>query len=324
MPGANDVIANYINVLTATQERIQSGVADIWHKDHAFLFFLRMMGGVKMYEGGRAIHVNRNTTKDPTVASRGEWDQVPLQDVEHLDRAEYLAKFITGAVTLNEFQMSENRGKEKVLSIIEERVRNFRLSMEDELNFDLMNSDGSNPLKVSGLKHAIPDDPTTGTFGGINRATDTDWRPQQVSGGAFSSQGIDDMYTLNTRVNTSSRIRRSSLILMTDVLYNAYAKTELGRVRYAGPLAEEAADAGIRVLDFLGIPVIWDDAAPDGNTYFMNFDNLFLKVNTDWNFKLARPIESDDVFAVSQKGAHMSQLCSDNPRYLGVITGQTA
>jgi len=324
MPAPVAAIANYNNVLTASMPNRRKTVADQWHQDHVVLMLFREMGGVDEYEGGSSIFENLNYARDTSIASRGEWDAVPLADIQHLRPAEFSAEHITGAATVNRFELAENRGAEKVLSLWDERVRNVVLTGEDELNRQICQGLGVGD-EIGGLPFIVADAPAAGVVGGINRATAPWWRNQvDAAVGSFAANGLAFLRNLNGLINTGSRSHRTTASITTQIAYDAYELTQSANVRYQGPLATKLADAGFDALNWKGQPVVWDSAVLAGHWYMVNFENLKLRPNSMFNFHLDDPVMNEAQFVISSKLAWMGQMTTNDPRRLGVGTGIVA
>lgn len=326
MPAAENTIPNLTNALTATLPHRQKEVHDQWHQDHVFLFFMREMGGFTTGDVEPSYQVPLNTIKDPTVSTRGVSAPVPLANVEHLRGAEFLPRVLDGAITLNEFELSGNKGPMKILDLFDERARNVRLSMEDEFNIQMLQATGSGD-DFNGLPLIVAADPTTGTVGGINRATAGNefWRNQSTTSvGSFAAGGLAALRTLRNNVNTGSMNRRSSLSVTTSLVFNAYELTQSANVRYQGPLSKKFGDGALRALEWYGEPVIWDDAVNAGTWYLLNFENLKFTAAPEFQFTFSDLQASEATFSISQKIALFGNLDTNNPRHLGQLSGITA
>ena len=324
MPASQAAIAAFNNVLTASHPQRQKDIHDMWHQDHVFLSFVRSMNGFKTKVVEPSIQVNLNTVKDPTVATRGIWDSVPLTDVEHLKGAEFTPKVLDGAATINRFEMTSG-GSEKILDLWDERVENLRLSMEDEFNLQALQASGAGN-DFGGLPLIVADDPTTGTVGGIDRsvAGNAYWRNKSVaSTGAFSSAGLTDLRNLRNQVNTGSIRKATKLNVTTSAIFNEYEDSQATNVRYAGPLSDMVGDAALQALMFYNEPVIWDDAVLAGKWYMLNFENYCFYAASEFQFTLDPPIASEGQYSTSAKIATYGNWVTNNPRRLGVVYGIT-
>ena len=326
MPAAETTVANIRNTLVATLPHRQKQLHDEWHKDHVFLFFMREMGGFNTGEVDPSIQIPLNVVEDPTVSTRGISAPVPLQDVQHLRAAEFLGRVQSGAATLNEFELSGNKGQMKILDLFDAREHNLMLTMKDVFNKQMLQATGSGD-DFNGLPLIVSDTPTTGTVGGINRATAGNeyWRNQSITAvGSFAANGLANLRSLRNLVNTGSINHRTSFNITTSDVYNAYELTQSSNVRYQGPLSAKMGDAGLASMEWNGQPVAWDDAVLSGHWYMLNFENLGFVAAPEFQFTYSDLQASEATFSISQKIALFGQLTTNNPRYLGVMSGITA
>lgn len=326
MPAAEAAITAATNVLTNTLPNRQKQVMDQWDNQHVGLFFLNRMGGIKSYDGGASIQFPIATDRSSTVATRGVNASVPLTKKETKRLAEFVATTLTDAIVLNFFEMDENAGVAKIIDAWDEEQRLVLKSVQDEFNIQMLAASGVGD-DFDGLPVAVSATPTTGTYGGIDRALAANafWRNGlEAAVGSFAAGGLAALRALNVTVNKGSTQHLTSFNITTGLVYNAFEATQEPNVRYRGPLGDEAADAGFRVLEWKGMPVAYDNEVPTGNWYMINFDNFFYKRSPSWHFTFAKVIESEGQFQQSQKIANFGQFASNRPNNLGVATGITA
>ena len=87
------------------------------------------------------------------------------------------------AVTISGLEMLQNSGKEAFIDLLEGRVKVAEGQLRNRMDYDLYQDGTGNASKnITGLALAIPDDPTTGTYGGISRGSFNFWRSQYYRG----------------------------------------------------------------------------------------------------------------------------------------------
>jgi hypothetical protein len=326
MPGAQAAIANMNNVLTATQANRQKKVWDQWDDQHVFLFFLNRMGGMQSYDGGPSIQIPLGTAKSTTVGTRGVNDPVPLTKKERMRPAEFVSTVLSDASVLNFFEMGENVGPGKIIDLWDFEQAQTLKSMQDEFNRQALqgvgagNDFGGLPLIVSGT-------PTTGTVGGINRATAANafWRNQvQASVGSFATNGLAFLRSMRNLTNKGSLSHLTTLNITTSTVFNAYELTQSATVRYQRPLGQKAADAGFQVLQWMDQAVAYDEAVNAGLWYMINFENFGFRYLPGFKFTNQDIIKSEAQFSQSQKIATFGNFVTTRPNNLGVGTDITA
>lgn len=140
---------------------------------------------------------------------------------------------------------------------------------------------GANGKEISGgIQAMVPVDPTTGTYGGINRATAGNefWRSQELAATA-GAVSLDDMQTADNMVSVVGG-RTSAMVTSFGVQRKIYNLLQ-AQVQFVEPMKLEA---GFRTLSQNDKPIIADRHAPYGRVYFL--DERFIKIfsNRDWHF----------------------------------------
>jgi len=114
---------------------------------------------------------------------------------------------------------------------------------------------GNSSKNITGLALAIPDTPTTGTYGGINRASFSFWQPQSYSGAtnggaAVSAANIQAyMTTLGLRLVMGNQ---KPDLWIGDVTYYAFYVNSLQAIQRVSSDGGETAGAGFPSLKFYG------------------------------------------------------------------------
>src|SRR3990167_3399070 len=118
-----------------------------------------------------------------------------------ISSAEFSIKQYAGAVSMSGLEMLQNAGKEQIIDLMEGRVKVTEAQLQNRMDYDCYQDGTGNASKnITGLALAVPDDPTTGTYGGIPRGTYNFWRSQYYrgvtdGGAAVSSANIQAYMT---------------------------------------------------------------------------------------------------------------------------------
>jgi hypothetical protein len=188
---------------------------------------------------------------------------------------------------------------------------------------------GSSGKQLTGLKALVADDPTSGTVGGINRATSGNefWRNQtSVQSTALTK---DTIYgAMNALyLNCSRGTDRPDLIVADDTMYSLFDSSLVDYQRFVD---SKLADAGFTNLKFKGADVIYDGGiggyCPKGHMYFLNTDYIRLRPHKDRDFRLIGDrnrvaINQDAVYAIIGWAGNMTM---SNAELQGVLVDATA
>jgi hypothetical protein len=152
------------------------------------------------------------------------------------------------------------------VSLITENTETLKLGFAEKLDYDLHLDGTQNPEAIPGLDALISTTPTTGTMGGINRATTPAWRNYAAlnvaaTAGALNS-ALETMWRSTTRVGGNS----PNLILAGSKFIDAYRAEQMAtqqRHIVMGTGGVQTVDGSVNELTFKGIPLQWDPVMDD-------------------------------------------------------------
>ncbi len=182
MAFANSSISDVI----ATTIQSRSGkLADNTTNNNALLRKLKRKGNQRPFSGGNVILEELMYT-DPssiTANSYSGYEVLNVGENSPISAAQYSISQYYASVTMSGLQMLQNSGEEAIIDLMEGRMRVAEAQLPNRIDYDLyQDGTGNSGKNLTGLAAAVPDDPTTGTYGGISRVTWAFWRPQVYSG----------------------------------------------------------------------------------------------------------------------------------------------
>lgn len=199
-------------------------------------------------------------------------DVLPTQidPVMTVQRAVYSYYTEFAAITWQEAE--ENSGTDNVIDIFASRLNMALCTLAENIETDLWASNASTTTtqkKIVGLQHLIPNDPTTGSVWGIDRATYT-WQRSNTSNAAdtFANVGLDKMRAMWTVCAGNGGVDAPGLILCTSTQFDGFTKAMEGKV--------QIYDAGLAEFGFLataiyrGTPMTFSESCPSGKMFFFN------------------------------------------------------
>lgn len=294
------------------------------------LFFLMGEQGFKQSaDGGKTFEYTLNYAENTTFKSYGEYDTLDTSRISVFDAAQYTAKIHAGTVIYSELEQLRAAGGSAKFDLIAEKLEVGKNSHIANLNRVLYgDGTGNGSLDITGLQGIIATAPTSGTVGGINRATFTFWRNQQASG-AKTTNAFDNLRSsMRTVYNKCSRggTAEAPTAWVTDrATFEGYESLLVANERYNKDGKLRGGDAGFDndALLFKGAKGLYDEDAVAGNLYFMNPDFLkFTYLKGGW-MKMYPQVDPSNQLANVHKVATFGQLCTSNSRRLGVVTAIT-
>jgi len=170
MAFANSAITDII----ATTIQSRSGVlADNLTNNNALLARLKMKGNVKTVSGGNVIleEIFYNDPNTNNANSYSGYEAINISPDSPITAAQYSFTQYADAVTMSGLEILQNSGKEQIIDLLEGRMKISEARLLNRINGDLfLDGTGNGGKNITGLAAAIADSPTTGTYGGIDRA----------------------------------------------------------------------------------------------------------------------------------------------------------
>lgn len=131
----------------------------------------------------------------------------------------------------------------------------------------------------AGLQKIISSTPTTGTLGGINRATAGNEYWQNL---AINQAGVLALDTMQQAVNRVAIAGGTTSGIYTSFgVQRQYFNLLQSQVRYTEP---QTIKGGFSVLEFAGKPLIADLDHPNGKMHFVQEEFIKVFSNRDWHF----------------------------------------
>ena len=307
------------NLYTTTWQHMKGGAIDNIFEATPFWFWMRDTGRLRTQSGGRQILEPLEYAKNDGVKFIGKGGTVSLNDREFLTEAVYEWHYIVAPLVRFGVDDQKNRGKTKIMSLIEAKLSNAENSLIDTLEETLAAGAGSVGGAFDGLQLFVADDPTSSTtVGAINQSTHSWWRNKTIdmTGVSFATSGVDRMRTMLNNV-TNNRMKDRSDIILTD--QNSYEYYEDAAFTKLEVVNTKLAELGFDNQTFKGIPMVWTPEVSQ-RMYFLNtrflsavYDPAMFFDMTEW-----KPIPEQVNDRAAQIAAAITMTCSRR-RVQGVL-----
>lgn len=277
-------VPNISDIVTTTIESRSGVIADNVTKNNAVFARLKQKGKVKKITGGSIIYQELSYAENGNFGWYSGYDLLPVAAQDVLSAAQFSLKQCAVPVVVSGLEKLQNAGKEQMLDLVESRMEVAEATMVNKLSEGLY-SDGTGygGKQLTGLQAAIILLPTTGVYGGIDRATWTFWRNQVSAAGGLTAANIQ------TRMNGlwASMVRgkdRPDLIVFDNNVWSTYMASLQPLQRFTDP---KMAELGFASVKFMDADVVLDGGVggftPANTGYFLNTDYLFLRPHADRN-----------------------------------------
>lgn len=278
---------NATDIATTTIEARTKKIADNVTKNNALLMRLKEKGKIRTVSGGRLIYEELSFAENGNGAWYSGYDLLAVGAQDVISAAEFNFKQVAVPVTISGLERLQNSGKEAMFDLLEARQAVAEATMANLISVGLY-SDGTTfgGKTITGLDAAVPQDPTTGTYGNINRATSTFWRSQLLDPASTPTAT-----TIQGNMNTlwASCVRgaqRPDLILAGGTVWATYLASLQALQRFAGT---ETAKLGFPSVKYMDADVVLDGgiggAATATDMYFLNTEFLHYRPHKDRNMR---------------------------------------
>jgi hypothetical protein len=184
--------------------------------------------------------------------------------------------------------------KEALIDLLDGRMEIAEAELLNRIGGDVyLDGTGNGGKNLTGLAAAVPDAPTSGTYGGIDRATWTFWRPQKYSGVTDGGAAVSAANITGYMTDLSMRLVRGSdkpdLAVADNNYFGMYVKSLQAIQRVTD---ESKAGAGFASVKFYGggasMDVMCDGgigaAATANHMWLLNTKYIFFRPHRDRNF----------------------------------------
>ncbi|HEU4401506.1 MAG TPA: phage major capsid protein, partial [Candidatus Polarisedimenticolia bacterium] len=183
--------SSYTDLITTTLEFMGDEIADAVSANNAATAWLKANDGWGTIEGGTKIVEPLAYAANTNGGWYNGFDPLPVAPQEEFTGAEFPWKQIAVPIVSSGLETDvQNVGRQQRFDLTKERIKNARRTMANIVATGLFSDGtGSGGKQLTGLLAMCSATPTTGTYGGINRATATNafWRNKFTDTGADPS-----------------------------------------------------------------------------------------------------------------------------------------
>lgn len=253
MAFANSAISD---IIATTIESRTKSAQDNLTNNNALLMKLNERGNIKTISGGSTIlqEIYYNDPATNFASSYSGYETINISPDSPISAAQFTLKTYADAVTVSGLEMLQNSGKEQMIDLLATRVEVAESRLRNKIDTDLHgDGTGNGGKNLVGLSAMISTTPTTGTYGGIDRATWSFWQ-----NGAYVASTILGVPVTSANIQQAMNTAALSRVRGTDHCDLVYA----GSTAYSMYLAslqaiqritdDKMAAAGFSALKFYG------------------------------------------------------------------------
>lgn len=231
---------------------------------------LQSDGAIKV--GGAYLIAPVTKDKNPSVQGVTNFAAAMSIPADQGAGAQYNWSWYEGLTVINKAEEMAIEGEVGMVDLLEARLNETIASFVEVVNADLFSATDASQSKIAGLPYAMQ---TTGSFGGIDRATNTWWQAQNESTvGTITLAKINRMYNkCQSQGGTPP-----NLIIMPEDIFGSYESLLQASQRFVQDA--KLADLGFTAYLHKGATVLFDGLCPAGVVLYVNTRYTYLVAMT--------------------------------------------
>lgn len=299
-------------VLHSSLERSRKKLIMASLKSNALMAWAFATQRVEVEDGGYNITNPLTVGRNPNVTSTQYYDPLPVAQTDEFTTVEYTWARVAGTVIISDQEEDENKGTTLIFKLMKAKMEVLEESIKEKFASYLYGAGaGLDPI---GLEALIPDDPTTGTLGGLNRATESQWRTSSYNFGAgnITSANIEEVHD-DILMDLTLKGEKPDVIFMGRDLYRTHRAAvrdklviNLSELKQGG---KGMVDLGFNGLSHDNIPIIYDEDCPVNKMYYINSKYLRLHMLKGVNMRVKNLTAPWDVDAIGRRVVWQGQYC---------------
>lgn len=279
-------------------------------KSNAFMAWAFATNRVEWEDGGANITNPLTVGRNPNVTSYQYYNSLPTAQTNEFTTVRYTWARVAGTVIISDQEEDENRGEAAIFKLMKAKMEVLEESIREKFSSYLYGTGaGTDPTGVATL---IPDDPTTGILGGINRATETQWRTSAYQfGGALDSTNIEEAFD-DILMDLTLKGEKPDLFLCGRNIMRIYRQAV--RDKIVLNLSEtnngkRMFDLGFNGVSHNGITMLYDEDCGVNRMYAINSKYMRLHILRHVNMKTKQLVAPWNVDAHGSRVVWQGNYC---------------
>ena len=289
---------------------------------------------MRPFGGGDVIleEIMYNDTTSNNANSYSGYEAISITPDSPISAAQFNITQYADSVTISGLEMLQNSGKEKMIDLLDGRMRVAEARLINRIAGDIyLDGTGNGGKNITGLAAAVPDVPTTGTYGNIDRATWAFWRSKKYSGVTDGGAAVSAANIQQYMTNLSLQLVRGSDkpdLWVADTTYYAFYVNSLQAIQRIQSDGSGSAGSGFASLKFFGggmaADVVCDGgigaAATANHMWALNTKYIHFRPHKDRNFvPIGGERQAINQDAVVKLFGWAGNLTSSGSQFSGVI-----
>jgi len=296
------------DIIATTIQNRSGELSDNVTNNNALLRRLKSKGNVRTFSGGNVILEEIVYTDSTTINanSYSGYEVLNITPNSPISAAQFSIQQYAGAITMSGLEMLQNSSKEAIIDLMEGRVKVAESQLMNRIDYDCyLDGTGNASKNITGLAAAVPDTPTSGTYGGISRSSFAFWQSESYSGATDGGAAVSAANIGNYMTALAIRLVRGNnkpdLFIADNTYYQFYVNSLQSIQRVNSDSGSATAGVGFPSLKFYGGGMSADvvlgggvsgaisstvstSGATAAHMWALNTDYLFFRPHRDRNF----------------------------------------
>jgi len=296
-------------VLHTTLENSRRKLIQASAKSNALVAWALSKKRIEVEDGGKDITNPLLVGRNPNVQSYEYYGQLSVAQTTEFDKVTYGWSRIAGTSIISAQEEDENRGPNAVTKILAGKMQALDESIQEKFSQYLYGAGaGTDP---NGLSALIPDDPTTGSLGGISRVTESQWRTSSYDfgSGGITSANIEEAFD-DVCLDLKQKSEKPDLILAGRDIYRTYRAAVRDKlVINLSDLNKGMVDLGFTGVGHNSTPIVYDEDCPVNKVYFINSKYLRMHLLKGVNMRVKKLSSAWNQDATGRRVVWQGQFC---------------
>jgi len=298
-------------VLNSSLEKSRKKLIMASIKSHALMAWAFASNRVEYEDGGYNITNPLTVGRNPNVTSMQYYDQVPVGQTDEFTTVRYGWSRVVGTVIISDQEEDENKGESMIFKLLKAKLEVLEESIKEKFSEYLYSAGGgADPI---GLPALVPDDPTTGIIGDINRATETQWRTSAYNfNGGLTASNVEEAFD-DILMDLTLKGDKPDIILAGRNIFRLYRAAVRDKIVLNlsdTSNGKRMMDLGFGGLSHQNIPILYDEDCPLNKAYFLNSKYLRLHMLKGVNMRVKNLNAPWDTDATGSRTVWQGQWCT--------------
>lgn len=276
-------------------------------------------------QGGDTIQPHIKYQQATNAGSYKGYDTLDITPQQTRTDAMFFRKQNYASIVFNGYEVASSRGKNAIFDMAEVAMQDAEDTMFDKMATQIFSDGTGNGGKdILGLEAAIDDGTGVAIYGGIDRTTNTWWKAQQLSAaGTLSMSELTEKYVQCSRggMQNSPDFMVAGFTAWNAV--NTLCRNRFQEHSMTSNAGKMFANLGFPFINFMGVPVVYDEYCPTGTLYMINSETLQLWSDPVINFKPTEMVKPANMDAKIGQILWSGELVCTEPRANAKIEGIT-